>query len=70
MVYLKVHISEFSVTKNMYVGISVHFGIGIVIMRNVGIQEFTCFHPFLPFHPEITISRSLEGKYTFLGGIW
>jgi len=23
--------------------------------------------PFLPFHPEITISRSLEGKYTFLG---
>jgi len=38
-------------------------------MRHVVIQEFTCFHPFLPFHPEIIISRSLEGKYTFLGEI-
>jgi len=36
----------------------------IVIMRSVGIQEFTCFI-ILPFHQEITISRSLGGKYTF-----
>jgi len=43
-VYLKCH-----------VGIRVHLGTGIVIMRHVGIQEFTCFHLFLPFHPEITI---------------
>jgi len=39
-------------------------------MRHVGIHEFTCFHPLYPFHPEITIPSSLEGKYTFLGGIW
>jgi len=36
-----------------------------VIMRHAGIQEFHLFHPFCPFRPEITISRSLEGKYTF-----
>jgi len=58
-VYLKVRMSEFGV----------HFGTGIVIMRHVGIQEFTYFHHFLPFHLEITISRSLEGKYTFPGRI-
>jgi len=38
-------------------------------MRNVGIQEFTCFHHFCPFSPGNHHSRSLEGKYTFLGGI-
>jgi len=59
VVYLKVRMSEFVCTSEQE----------IVIMRYVGIQEFTCFHPFCPFHPEITISRSLEGKYTFLGGI-
>jgi len=38
-------------------------------MRYVGIQDSTCFTHFCPFHPEITISRSLEGKYTFLEGL-
>jgi len=37
-------------------------------MRNVGIQEFTCF-TISAFSQEITISKPLEGKYTFLGGI-
>jgi len=54
----------------MYVGIRVHFGTGIVIMRTVGIQEFTCFSLILPFSPGNHHSRSLEGKYTFLGEIW
>jgi len=38
----------------MHVGICVHLGTGIVIMRYVGIQEFTWF-TFLPFYPEIII---------------
>jgi len=59
MVYLKVRMSGFVYTSEQEIG----------IMRHGGIQEFTCFHTFCPFHPEITISRSLEGKYTFLGGI-
>jgi len=40
-VYLKVHMPEFVYTSEQE----------IVIMRNVGIQEFTCF-TFLPFHQE------------------
>jgi len=47
--------SEVGVTKNMHVGMRVRFGTGIAIMRHAGIQEFTCFHTFLPIHPEITI---------------
>jgi len=35
-----------------HVGIRVHFVTGLVIMRHAGIQEFTWFSPFLPFHPE------------------
>jgi len=50
--------------------IRVHFGTGIVIMRHVGIAWIHLFTIFCPFSPGITISRSLEGKYTFLGGIW
>jgi len=53
----------------VHVGIRVHFGTGnrdYASCRNSG---FTCFSPILPVHPEIIISRSLEGKYTFLGGI-
>jgi len=56
---LKVRMSDFVYTSEQE----------IVIIRHVGIKEFTCFSPFLLFHQEITISRSLEGKYTFLGEI-
>jgi len=41
----------------------------IVIMRHVRIREFICFILFCPFHWNHH-SRSLEGKYTFPGGIW
>jgi len=34
-------------------------------MRHVGIRVIHLFSPFPSFHQEITISRSLEGKYTF-----
>jgi len=36
-------------------------------MRYVGIQEFTCF-TLSALSPGNHHSRSLEGKYTFLGG--
>jgi len=38
----EVHMSEFVYTSEQE----------IVIMRNVGIQEFTWFHSFYPFHQE------------------
>jgi len=44
-VYLKVNMPELVYTSEQE----------IVIMRHDGIQEFTCFHPFLPVHLEITI---------------
>jgi len=56
-VYLKVHMSEFVYTSDR--------NRDYALCRNSGIHLFTTF---CPFHTEITISRSLEGKYTFLGG--
>jgi len=65
-----VKVSEFhgflGVPGSAHIGIRVHFGTGIVIMRHIGIQEFTWFHPFLTFFILNHHSRSLEGKYTFL----
>jgi len=52
-----VHMSEF-----------VYIRTGIGIMRHVRIKESPVF-TLSTFSPGITISRSLEGKYTFLGGI-
>jgi len=57
------------VTKNMHVGIRVHLGTGIrdyASCRNSGIH---LFHPFSAISSGNHHSRSLEGKYTFLGGI-
>jgi len=54
----EVHMSEFVYTSEQE----------IVILRHVGIQEFTWFTPFLPFFTRNHHSRSLAGKYTFIGG--
>jgi len=56
--------------KVHYVGINASQNPELTFIVHVVIREFTCFHPFYLFSPRITISRSLEGKYTFLGGIW
>jgi len=57
---LKVHMSEFGYTSEQETA----------IMRHVRIHGIHLFSPFLPFSPGNHHSRSLEGKYTFLGGIW
>jgi len=54
------------VPESEHVGIRVYFEQEIVIMRHVGNSGIHLFTLSAPFHPEITISRSLEGKYTFL----
>jgi len=57
-VYLKVHMPEFVYTSEQE----------IVIMRPVRIQEFTCFHHFIPFNPESPF-LGLRRKVYVLGGI-
>jgi len=46
---------ESGVTKNMDGGIRVRCGTGNRDYAPCRIKEFTCFHPFYHFHPEITI---------------